>query len=194
MITNVLMVGVGGQGIIWASDVLSEVALSSGFDVKKSEIHGMSQRGGAVVSHIRIGDKIHSPIISEKDADIIVSFEKMEFLRYLVYANNKTILLLNTQAIYPLTVTSGYMGYPYNLIDDGIKKFTKVCQFNALDLAISIGNPRVISSIILGSLSIFLPITTQNWKNVIEKKAPKGTSQINLNAFNKGVTIVKNSL
>ena len=194
MTTNVLMVGVGGQGIIWASDVLAEVALSSGFDVKKSEIHGMSQRGGAVVSHIRIGEKIYSPIISEGNADIIVSFEKMEFLRYLTYANKKTILILNTQIIYPLPVTIGDMDYPNNLIDDGIKTFTKTYQFNALDLAISIGNPRVISSIILGTLAIFLPATLQNWENVIENKAPRSTSEINVKAFNKGKSIVKHSL
>jgi len=134
----------------------------------------MSQRGGAVVSHIRIGDKIYSPIISEGDADIIVSFEKMEFLRYLTYANKKTILILNTQIIYPLPVTIGDMDYPHNLIDDGIKTFTKTCQFNALDLAISIGNPRVISSIILGTLAIFCRLPYKTGKILLKIKHRKG--------------------
>ena len=194
MMTNLLMVGVGGQGIIWASDILSEVALQSNYDVKKNEIHGMSQRGGAVVSHIRIGNKVHAPIISEGTADFIISFEKMEFLRYIEYINNNTILLLNTQVIYPLSVTSGEAAYPNDLIEKGIKKFTKVYQLNALKLAISVGNPRVISSVILGALSVFLPFSFSVWENTIINRAPKNTSLINIKGFNKGTEVIKSSL
>lgn len=192
MIINILMVGVGGQGIIWASDVLSEVALMSNIDIKKSEIHGMSQRGGAVVSHIRVGSKIYAPIISKGTANYIVSFEKMEFLRYIEYTNNKTILLLNTQKIYPLSVTSGDAEYPNLLIDDGLKKFNKCYQFNALDLATIIGNTRVIGSIILGALAMLLPFSSTIWESTIKNKAPKNTSEINIKAFNKGTEITRN--
>ncbi len=192
MMTNVLMVGVGGQGIILASDILSEVALLSNYDVKKNEIHGMSQRGGAVVSHIRIGNKVYAPIISEGAADFIISFEKMEFLRYMEYINNRTMLLLNTQVIYPLSVTSGKAAYPNSLIEDGIKRFTKAYQFDALELALSIGNPRVISSIILGALSVFLPFSYSIWENTIINRVPKNTSSLNIKGFNKGREITKN--
>jgi indolepyruvate ferredoxin oxidoreductase beta subunit len=186
------MVGVGGQGIILASDILSEVALLSNYDVKKNEIHGMSQRGGAVVSHIRIGNKVYAPIISEGAADFIISFEKMEFLRYMEYINNRTMLLLNTQVIYPLSVTSGKAAYPNSLIEDGIKRFTKAYQFDALELALSIGNPRVISSIILGALSVFLPFSYSIWENTIINRVPKNTSSLNIKGFNKGREITKN--
>lgn len=192
MMTNVLMVGVGGQGIILASDILSEVALLSNYDVKKNEIHGMSQRGGAVVSHIRIGNKVYAPIISEGAADFIISFEKMEFLRYMEYINNRTMLLLNTQVIYPLSVTSGKAAYPNSLIEYGIKRFTKAYQFDALELALSIGNPRVISSIILGALSVFLPFSYSIWENTIINRVPKNTSSLNIKGFNKGREITKN--
>jgi indolepyruvate ferredoxin oxidoreductase beta subunit len=188
------MVGVGGQGIIWASDILSEVALQSNYDVKKNEIHGMSQRGGAVVSHIRFGNKVYSPIISEGSADFIVSFEKMEFLRYIEYINEKTILLLNTQVIYPLTVTSGKEEYPNDLITKGIERFTKSYQFNALDIAIALGNPRVVSSIILGGLSTLLPFNKETWENIIRDNAPKKTIDLNIKAFMNGNELVKNSL
>lgn len=191
MMTNILMVGVGGQGIIWASDILSEVALQSNYDVKKSEIHGMSQRGGAVVSHIRFGNKVYSPIISEGCADFIVSFEKMEFLRYIEYANDKAILLLNTQKIYPLSVTSGSAEYPDSLIEDGLRKITKNYQFNALELALSVGNPKVISSIILGALSVLLPFSYTIWENIIKNRAPRKTADINIKAFSKGMEITK---
>ncbi|MDY6820636.1 MAG: indolepyruvate oxidoreductase subunit beta [Deferribacterota bacterium] len=192
MKTNILMTGVGGQGIILASDILAEVALLSGFDVKKSEIHGMSQRGGSVISHIRIGDKIFSPVISENSADIIISFEEMEFLRYLEYANPDTVLIVNKQRIYPITITTGNLDYPSNLIDKYKAIFHTIYEFNALELASEVGNPKVTNIILLGTLSNLLPFSNDNWLDAIKNKVKNRFIDINIKAFEKGQTIVKN--
>lgn len=194
MTFNVLMVGVGGQGIILASDILAEVALLENLDVKKSEIHGMAQRGGSVESHIKFGENVYSPIISDYMADIIVSFEHMEFLRYMKKVTEKTILILNTVNIYPVTVSSGAAIYPVALINEHKTIFQKCLEIDALKIASELGNTKIISSIILGVLSTQLSLSAENWQFALRKMVPTRTADINLKAFERGRNIYSKHL
>jgi indolepyruvate ferredoxin oxidoreductase beta subunit len=186
MKTDILMVGVGGQGTVLASDILCDVALSAGYDVKKSEIHGMAQRGGSVISHVRIGKKVFSPVIPVGSADILVSFEKMEFLRYFEYINNETILLLNEGKIYPPGAAGGEEKYPDSLIEEKITIFKKYYLLNAFDIADKVFNRKVTSTVMLGKLASVLEIKPDIWKDVISEKVPPKTKGKNIEAFDAG--------
>ncbi|MEC9491977.1 indolepyruvate oxidoreductase subunit beta [Flexistipes sp.] len=183
---DILMVGVGGQGTVLASDIVCDVALSAGYDVKKSEIHGMAQRGGSVVSHVRIGEKIASPVIPVGSVDILVSFERMEFLRYLEYINKRTSLILNSGRIHAPGTAGGEEEYPENYVEDNIKKFNKSYMIDAFDLAEQALNRKVTSTVVLGKLATLLPFEKQYWENVISEKVPPKTVEYNLKAFDLG--------
>lgn len=185
---DILMFGVGGQGTVLSSDIVCEVALLNGFDAKKSEIHGMAQRGGSVVSHVRIGQKVYSPVIPEGSADILVSFEYMEFLRYLNFVNNSTILILNTNKIYPPSVLSGKESYPDNIISEKLSIFREVEMLDALNIAKEVGNLKVAGMAIVGKLAKRLPFEKESWIKVIEEKVPPKTVESNIKAFEKGLT------
>jgi indolepyruvate ferredoxin oxidoreductase beta subunit len=157
MKTDILMVGVGGQGTVLSSNIVCDVALASGFDVKKSEIHGMAQRGGSVVTHIRIDEEVHSPTIPEKSADIVVSFERMEFLRYAEFFHSDTVLVQNTQLIAPPSVANGSAEYPQEKVDNMKASLKKVYAVDAITKAIELGNPKIAGMIVLGVLAKSVP-------------------------------------
>jgi indolepyruvate ferredoxin oxidoreductase beta subunit len=181
-ITNVFIAGVGGQGILLASEILSEVALRRGLDVKKSEIHGMAQRGGSVVSHVRFGDRVHSPVIAEREADLLISFEKMEGLRWVHYLAEDGAAIVNTQEIIP----SGLDEYPKGF-DDEIRKWRPNAFFiDALALAKEAGNARAVNTVMLGAFSNYLDFTEDEWRKAIEARVPKKTIEINSKAFELG--------
>ena len=182
-IINVLMVGVGGQGIITASDILSRAALYSGYDVKKSEIHGMSQRGGAVFSHVRFGGTVYSPVIPLGEADVLLSFEMMETLRWIDYVNQKNgkVIVVDLK-IKPSTVDE----YP-DWVEDEIKKLPvdKVFLPEGL-LKNSSGGVKFVNVAILGYISKFLPLKDEAWETAIVETVPAAFREENLRAFSAG--------
>jgi len=181
-VTNVFICGVGGQGILLASEILSEVALAKGLDVKKSEVHGMAQRGGAVVSHVRFGKKVYSPVIADGEADILASFEKLEALRWLHALAPDGKLVVNGQEITP----SGMETYPDNVDPELESRAPGRHTIDALSLAMEAGHPRAVNTVMLGAFSNFLPFTHDEWKAAIEKRVPPKTVEINLKAFELG--------
>ena len=183
MITSILMVGVGGQGTVLSSDIVCDVALKSGFDVKKSEIHGMAQRGGSVVSQVIFGDKVFSPVIPLGEANILLSFEKMEFMRYLDYKNDSTVLLVNTHRIFPPGVAMGSEEYPEEQFETQINNFAEKYVIDALKVAKECGNLKVEGMVMLGKLAQLLPFKDDMWEEVIKERVPKKTIENNLKAF-----------
>ena len=180
--TNVFIAGVGGQGILLASEILSDLALSKGLDVKKSEVHGMAQRGGSVVSHVRFGEKVHSPVITEAEADVLVSFEKMEALRWVSYVRPDGKIIVNTQEIVP----SGMEEYPKGVSDELAERAPEALMIDALKLAREAGHVRAVNTVILGALSTDLEFPVEDWKKVIEERVPPKTVETNLKAFDLG--------
>lgn len=181
-----LLAGVGGQGVLLAGEVLARAALQAGFDVKKSEVHGMAQRGGVVVSHVRYGEKVHSPLIPRGVADVLLAFEELEALRWHHYLKPDGTLLVSEERLIPPSAFSGGEGYPkepLTLIKSGE---LKVLRIGASGLAREIGNPRVMSAILLGALSILLDIDAGHWRDALRALVPKGTEEVNLLAFEKG--------
>lgn len=184
--TNVLVVGVGGQGVLLASEVLAEVALLSGLDVKKSEVHGMAQRGGSVVSHVRFGTKVYSPLIAKGEADYLLSFEKLETLRYLDFLRRSSWVIMNDQKILPLPVSSGRAPYP-GAIERSIREAgLKLRTVDGPGLAQEAGNRRAVNSAVLGVLSRLLSFSEEVWKEALEAQVPRRHLAANMNAFRLG--------
>ena len=185
-ITNVLMVGVGGQGIVLASDIISLAALYAGHDVKKSEIHGMSQRGGSVFSHIRFGEKVYSPVIPEGAVDILVSLEEMETLRWLSYLKSDTRIIVTKTRINPPNVTE----YPHN-IDQEIKKhFNNSHIIDPSQISEKTGNAKFLNTALLGLVSTYLDFDDGAWQRSIHGNVPNGTFEANMAAFTVGKSLV----
>lgn len=184
MVKNILMVGVGGQGIVLASNIVCAALLESGFDVKKSEIHGMAQRGGSVVSHVRFGDKIFSPVIPQASADLLVSFEYMEFLRYMDSVNVNTVLILNKRRILPPSSAVGLSAYPDTEINDYKNRFHSLIELDADEIAEKAGNIKVSGSVMIGEICKVLNMKKDVWEKVIAENVPSKTIEVNLRAFN----------
>ncbi|MBN1884260.1 MAG: indolepyruvate oxidoreductase subunit beta [Candidatus Krumholzibacteriota bacterium] len=184
--TNVLIVGVGGQGVLLASEILCEVAKVTGLDAKKSEVHGMSQRGGIVTSHVRFGRKIHSPLIPTGTADVILAFEIAEALRWIHELADGGALIANSQRIVPTIVSTGTFSYPDHIEEALKKRVPKATVVDAFALAEKLGNSRMVNTILLGVLSRSIDIEESTWLDVIERMAPKGTGEINKKAFLEG--------
>lgn len=165
---NVLIVGVGGQGIILASDVLGKVAAAYGYDVKKNEIHGMAQRGGSVSSHVRFGPVVHSPIIKMGEADVLLSFEQIETLRYFPFLSETGTVIINDQKILPPAVFTGQMDYPADVLNKIKAKVKSTIVVNGRDVANKLGNSRVVNVIFLGALSNFLDMPVEVYENVLK--------------------------
>jgi len=183
---NILLAGVGGQGIILASNILSELAMNAGYDVKKSEVHGMSQRGGSVSSHVRFGEKVYSPLIEAGTADFILAFEKLEALRQISYLRQGGRVVVNDQQIEPLPVSAGLDEYPQNIIEM-LKIYTdKIDLVDALGIARRLKNIRVVNIVMLGALSRHIDIDRLIWEKTIKQRVPKGTEEVNLKAFYLG--------
>ena len=192
---NILIVGVGGQGVLLASELISEVAMMFGYDVKKSEVHGMSQRGGVVSSHVRIGKKVYSPTIQYGQADVLISFEQAEGLRSLDWMKKDGVAIISTTSLVPAIVTSTKnLSYPEDAIGRIKEKATQVISVDADKIAQELGNPRLVNTILLGILSNYLPFEVDRWNDVIKKKVKPRFVDINLSAFERGYIIGSKSV
>jgi len=185
-ITNILIVGVGGQGVLLASEILSEAAMYSGLDVKKSEVHGMSQRGGVVSSHVRIAEKVYSPLIAHGGADFLMAFETAEGLRALDWLKPDGIIISSLTRLVPPITTTGEYTYPDDPAEMIRKKIKNAKILDADKIAMDLGNPRLVNTILLGVLSNSLEITEETWIETIKKRVPKKFTDLNLKAFKAG--------
>jgi indolepyruvate ferredoxin oxidoreductase beta subunit len=185
-VTNIRLAGVGGQGIILASEVLCEVLLRGGFDVKKSEVHGMAQRGGAVNSDVRFGEKVYSPIIPLGESDILLTFEQMEALRYLPSLAAGGTVIVNSQKILPATVSSGKAEYPSGIEEKLGERAGKVISVDALAIAREAGSARSVNVCLLGVLAALLPVDMELWRDVITERFKNKGLEANLKAFQMG--------
>lgn len=183
---NLLLVGVGGQGTILASKVLVEVVLQSGLDVKMSEIHGMAQRGGSVITHVKIGEKVYSPLVEKGEADIILSFEQLEALRWLEYLKPQGQIIVSTQVIEPVPVILGKAEYPRDIVGALRKKAGIVNAVEALAIAEECGNSKVSNVVMIGVLAQKLNFPEEKWLNSLRDKVPKRLLDVNLRAFKRG--------
>ena len=192
---SILIVGVGGQGVLLASELISHTAMNAGFDVKKSEVHGMSQRGGAVSSHVRIGPKVYSPTIEYGQADFLLAFEQAEGLRCIDWMKKDGLAIVSTTQLIPAIVTaSRTYTYPENAIDLIQKKTRNVISVEADQIAAELGNPRLVNTILLGILSNHLPFPKEQWSDTMSAKMKAKLVDINLNAFQRGREIQLTSL
>ncbi len=191
MTKSILLVGVGGQGTILASKLLTIGLMQAGYDVKMSEIHGMSQRGGSVSSQVRYGDKIYSPVIELGGADILVSFEKMETLRWLKYLKTDGKIIYNDYKIYPMLILNGSLEYKEKEIDQELKDLGAI-KLNTLDIAKNMGNIKAMNIILLGSLIKTMNLENINWNNIIKENVKEKFSDINIQAFKEGINLVSN--
>ncbi len=190
MTKSVLLVGVGGQGTILASKLLTIGLMESGYDVKMSEIHGMSQRGGSVSSQVRYGEKVYSPVIEMGGADILVSFEKMEALRWLKYLKPDGKIVVNNHKINSMPILTGKAEYLEEEIDNELNRIgAKV--INASENAIKLGNPKTMNIILLGSLVKSMNLEHIDWNKIISDNVKKDFVEINIKAFNVGMNLVK---
>lgn len=183
---NIMIVGVGGQGSLLASKLLGYLLLKEGYDVKVSEVHGMSQRGGSVVTYVRFGDKVYSPIIDKGEADFIVSFEQMEAARYLPYLRENGRIVTNTERIEPMPVTRGAAAYPENLIAKLEEKGAVVDAMDCLTLAEEAGSSKAVNIVLMGRLSKYFDIPAEKWQQAIEALVPEKFRDVNLKAFELG--------
>ena len=186
-VKSVLFVGVGGQGTILASKILTIGLIESGYDVKMSEVHGMSQRGGSVSTQVRFGPKVYSPIIGSGQADLLVSFEEMEAARYLKYLKPGGKIVVNTLQLPSMPILSGKKKYPQGIMDELQKKAT-VLPLNATQIATDMGNPKSANVVLFGALVKALGLTDLDWKSIISKTVKPKFIDINLKAFEAGMT------
>jgi len=185
-VTNILLVGVGGQGILLASEILSETFMLAGYDVKKSEIHGMSQRGGSVVSHVRYGQEVFSPLVPEGDGDIIFGFELMETYRYLPLLRKGGAVVVNDLEISPPSVLMGKETYPQGLTEKIREQFPDFLLVDGQGLAREAGNLRAANTVLLGAVSRRLDISEKFWMQALEKMVPSKAMEVNRKAFQLG--------
>jgi indolepyruvate ferredoxin oxidoreductase, beta subunit len=185
-ITSILLAGVGGQGIIRASDILCLVMMAAGLDVKKSEVHGMAQRGGCVTSHVRYGEKVYSPLAKKGDVDILVSFEKLETLRYLDYVHPEGMVIINEEELYPPAVNLGLAAYPEDIEAIVRQRFARVKVLNAAGIAIRAGNAKAANTALLGALSTAMSVSQDLWEEVLRGEFPEKALEANLTAFRLG--------
>lgn len=183
---NIMIVGVGGQGTLLASKLLGSMLITKGYDVKVSEVHGMSQRGGSVVTYVRYGDKVYSPIIDKGEADFVLSFEMLEAARFTEYLKEDGILLTNTQQINPMPVITGAAQYPDNLSDKIKALGVKTDAFDALSLANEAGSSKAVNIVLLGRLSKYFDFTEEEWIEAIERSVPEKFLEMNKKAFALG--------
>lgn len=185
-VTNVLLVGVGGQGILLASEILSELSVRAGYDVKKSEIHGMSQRGGSVVSHLRFGPVVHSPVIEEGEGDLLIGFELLESCRFLPLVRDDAQVVANLQTIAPPSVLLGNESYPGDLPERIRSRHPGAILVDAASEAIAAGDPRTVNTVLLGAASRLLPFGESLWDDVLKDLIPSRVLEVNMRAFGRG--------
>jgi len=183
--TNVIICGTGGQGTLLASEVLCAAALFQGFDVKKSEVHGMAQRGGSVSSHVRFGRKVFSPLVEKGTADLVLAMEKMEGIRWAPFLAPDGVLVSCDLEINPMTVQTGAAVYPD--VEGLVREQGIPCRIvPAMEAAVELGNPKVVNMVLLGAIAAHLPIDGENWTRAIGDRVPHRALDVNLEAFEKG--------
>jgi len=184
--TNILVAGVGGQGVILASDIMSEVFMEAGYDVKKSEVHGMAMRGGIVTSHFRFGKKVYSPLIKEGEVDILFAFEQLEGLRWLNHLRPDGKILMNDHKVNPPAVNLGEMEYPQAIPETIRSKFKDFYLVKGTEIALQMGDVRAANVVLLGAFSKFFEIAEQKWLDIILKYLPPKVHDLNRRAFSSG--------
>lgn len=182
---NIMIVGVGGQGTLLTSRILGGITLQAGYDVKLSEVHGMAQRGGSVVTYVRYGEKVAEPIIEEGQADVLIAFERLEAMRYMHYLKKDGVLIVNDQRIDPMPVVIGAAQYPENIIEQ-LKETHTVISVDAMSEAKKIGNGKCFNIIILGIAAKHMDFSKADWLKVIAETVPPATIVINQKAFEIG--------
>ena len=179
---NIMIVGVGGQGTLLTSRILGGITVDAGFDVKLSEVHGMAQRGGSVVTFVRYGDKVAEPIVEEGCADVLIAFERLEALRYAHFLKKDGVIVLNDWRIDPITVVTGAATYPEGILKE-LEKEHKVYSINAMEEAVKLGNAKTFNVIVLGLAARHMDFTKEAWLSVIERTVPPKTVEMNKKAF-----------
>ncbi|MBR5139444.1 MAG: indolepyruvate oxidoreductase subunit beta [Clostridia bacterium] len=182
---NIMVVGVGGQGTLLTSRIIGKTALSKGFDVKLSEVHGMAQRGGSVVTFVRYGEKVYEPVCEEGSVDVLISFERLEALRYAHFLKKDGVIIVNNARIDPMTVVIGAKTYPENIIEN-LSKEHKLYAINGAKIAKELGNSKVLNSVVLGLAAKHIGFTEDEWLGVLEATVPPKTIEINAKAFKAG--------
>ncbi len=183
---NILFCGVGGQGILLASEITAYALLSSGLDAKKSEVHGMAQRGGSVEAHLRYGKNVYSPLIEPVTADLLLAFEIMEALRYLPYLNKNSTVIVNTQKILPPAVATGKALYPGNILEELADRGLTVIPVDGYEIAKTAGNAKAANVALVGALSSLMPIPEETFIDVIKQRIPARFLDVNLSVFQEG--------
>jgi len=189
MTKSLLLVGVGGQGTILVSKILSEGLVNEGYDVKMSEIHGMAQRGGSVTTQIRFGEAVYSPTINKGEADVLVSFEKLEAARYVPLLKKGGTLIVNEEEMWPLPVLGGLEKYPEGLLEEINDKVENVISINARTIAEEIGEPRSQNIVMLGMIVKALGIEKIDWINIMKNFLPERVHEVNIKAFERGLNL-----
>ena len=182
---NIMVVGVGGQGTLLTSRIIGKAALAKGYDVKLSEVHGMAQRGGSVVTFVRFGDKVFEPVVEEGEVDVLISFERLEAQRYAHFLKPNGVLIVNDTRIDPMTVVIGAASYPEGIIES-LKERHTVYTVDGGNVARELGNSKVLNSVVLGLAAKYIGFSEDEWLAVIEKTVPQKTVEINKAAFRAG--------
>ncbi len=185
---NIMIVGVGGQGTLLTSRILGGITKAAGFDVKISEVHGMAQRGGSVVTYVRYGDQVAEPIVEEGQADVLIAFERLEALRYVHFLKKDGVLIVNDQRMDPMTVVTGMAEYPEGIIEK-LKERRNVVVVDAMAEAKKLGNSRVFNTIIIGLAAKSMDFKKEDWLQVIEQTVPAKTVELNKRAFEVGYAL-----
>jgi len=184
--TNILVAGVGGQGVILASDIMSEVFMKAGYDVKKSEVHGMAMRGGIVTSHFRFGKKVYSPLIKEGEVDILFAFEQLEGLRWINHLKPDGKIVMNDYKINPPIVNLGEMEYPKGIPERIKSRFKDFYLVKGTEIALGMGDVRAANVVLLGAISKFFEVNEELWLNTILNHLPPKVHELNRKAFSAG--------
>ena len=183
---SIMIVGVGGQGTLLASRILGSALLSKGYDVKVSEVHGMSQRGGSVVTYVKYGEKVYSPVIGEGEADLILAFEQLEAARWLSCLKKDGKVVVNTQKIDPMSVVIGDSVYPDGVIDAVKNAGATVVELDALPLAVEAGSPKAVNVVLIGAMAKNTDIDKEIWLDAVKACVPENFLELNLKAFELG--------
>ena len=183
---NIMIVGVGGQGTLLASKLLGRLLLTKGYDVKVSEVHGMSQRGGSVVTYVRYGEKVYSPVVDKGEADFIISFEMLEAARWVEYLKKGGTIVTNTQEINPMPVIIGAAEYPADIVDFLKANASDVTAIDALKIAEECGSAKAVNTVLLGAMAQKLPFDKETWIRQIETTVKQKFVELNKVAFEKG--------
>ncbi|MFU8795113.1 MAG: indolepyruvate oxidoreductase subunit beta [Dethiobacteria bacterium] len=184
--TDILIAGVGGQGTILTGRVIAALAIAEGLDVKTAETHGMAQRGGSVITHVRIGEKVYSPLIPAGDGDILISFEKLEALRWLPFLSPTGTVIVNTQELEPLPVLTGQIEYPDQILEEIKGKVARLIAVDALSMEPVTKNPRMVNTFLLGILARIMPYAKEKWLKVMEEEIKAKLVDINKLSFEAG--------